>query len=107
VTTYLQARAAGGGHAIALEAVLHSYSALSKEKQEHVWYRFQHRHDASVNAFADLCSPPSNDGDLAELIFSMMWEAKGPFDDTVVTWITDQISLVIFDLKERYSVRWD
>ena len=107
VAVYFQARRVGSGHVEALEAVLRAYGGLSREKQEHVWYRFQHRRDPSVNAFADLQSPPSNDRDLAALIFSMMWEAHGPFDDTVVMWVSDQISLVMFDLAKPHDARWD
>jgi|SRR5579863_194622 len=107
VTTYLQSRSAGAKHPAALQAVLLSYGALSRQKKENVWHRLQRERDPSVNAFADLYSPPSNDADLAALIFAMMWEAKGPFDNNVSSWVTDLISEVMFDLQKRYNVRWD
>ncbi|SRR5258706_12969983 len=99
VTTYMRARSAGVEHTPALKSVLSSYRGLSPKKQERVWHGFQHP------SFVEL-SRPSNDRDLSVLILLIILEAKGPFDDEIIDWVTKQIGEVTFELKEKYSFQW-
>ena len=96
----MRSRSAGLEHSTALESVVRSYTGLSLEKKERVWRRFQQRESIDVD-------PCSKDRDLAVLVFSMIYEAKGPFDDKITSWVTEQIREVTFKLEEQHRFSWD
>jgi hypothetical protein len=86
VKTYGQTRANGHTHTESLLAVLNSFARLSEQQRANAWDRLHRTMQGEA---------PDDQFELHQLVFTVLYEVHGPFDDETTTRISDTICEVL------------
>ena len=101
--TYEATRLSGGSHSDGLQSVLRSYRALSRDQKQQVWARFYRGLPSLEESSLLTTTAEVRQAHLASLIFQMLCEYNGPWDDKTSSEIAEQ---TVKAFAEN-PIRWD